>query len=135
MKVVVELETDKLKSDALIQIIMQMDDGKDLKELARHYIAGVRAEVASSPYTLPEDLDFLSKDDNFIVRWCVAANPNAPESALLRLAIDPEFLIRERVFEKHDLSDKVILAFVTGNNHDRIYESAMKEAKRRHLKI
>ena len=132
MKIIVELETDKLTKDALIQIIRQMDDEKDLTEFAKHYDSMVRLEVASNPNTSPTDLDNLSKEDNFMVKWSVAANRKTPESALLRLASDKDFLIPERISERASLSDKVILV-LTQDTADKIRESALKEAKRRNL--
>ena len=67
-----------------------------------------------------------------MVKWSVAANRKTPESALLRLASDKDFLIRERISERASLSDKVILV-LTQDTADKIRESALKEAKRRNL--
>ena len=132
MKIIVELETDKLTREALLQIIRQMDDESYLTEFAKHYDDTVKTEVAANPHTLPVDLDNLSKEDYFMIKWCVAANERTTESDILRLANDKDFLIRERISERYDLSDKVLM-ILTRDEDDKIRELALKKAKRRHI--
>ena len=132
MKIIVELETDNLTVDALVQIIRQMNDERDLEKFAERHNSRVKTEIASNPHTSPSTLEQLSREDSFIVKWSVAANKRTPEIALLRLATDEDFLIRERIAERDGLSDSVILV-LSQDKDDKIREFARKEIKRRDL--
>ena len=66
MKIIVELETDKLPHNALVQIIRQMDDERDLEKFAEHHNSMVKTEIASNPHTSPSALDQLSKEDKMV---------------------------------------------------------------------
>ena len=133
MKIIVELDTDKLTDIVLIQIVRQIEDEQDLKKFVHYQNFNVRAEIAMNPHTSQEDLDELSKDKNFLVRLSVASNKKTPESALLRLATDEDFLIRERVAERRSIPDSVIRV-LSKDTYDKVQNFAIKEAKRRCLK-
>ena len=107
MKIIVELETDKLKNKSLVQVIRQMIDYDDLEKLAHHDDASVRSEVAANKYTSAETLNYLSKDKNFIVKCAVASNENTSEETLYNLATEGDFLICERIAQRVGLSNRI----------------------------
>ena len=57
----------------------------------------VRYRVAENPSTPPEILTILARDKDRGMRWFVATNPSAPPEALAILARDKEIDVREKV--------------------------------------
>ena len=66
----------------------------NVKDLASHPDAEVRARLASSPDTPAEILYFLAKDPSSAVRCAVAENPMTPRQADTMLSSDSDYSVR-----------------------------------------
>ena len=110
MKIIVELETDKLENQSLVQVVKQITDPNDLDKLSRHDDASVRMEVAENKNTSAETLNFLSKDENYMVKYVVASNKNTPEEVLYRLVNEENFIICEQIAQRERLSERIKVA-------------------------
>lgn len=54
-------------------------------------------DIANDPDTLPESLNALSSDKDWMIRSAVAKNRNTPKETLKKLAKDPEWQVRNNV--------------------------------------
>ena len=59
-----------------------------------------RKDIAQTLNTTPETLTFFAKDEDWLVRWRVAQNPNAPLEALTILGHDWDEVVRSKALKK-----------------------------------
>jgi hypothetical protein len=59
-----------------------------------------KEDIAHNSNTTPETLTFLAKDEDWLVRYWVSCNPNAPLEALTILGHDWDEVVRSRALKK-----------------------------------
>lgn len=63
--------------------------------------------LAKNPNTPVKTLIFLSKDENFYVRYLIAINPNTPPKTLITLSQDKDWFVRSILAKNPNYINKV----------------------------